>query len=129
METSSVSAAMMRMRPPQAGHRVPSMSETRASKQAQVRRCARAWGEATALGSTSASSVTGGAGTICWRWLVYALGGCFDDLLDVRVTQWRSRYEDRRAALSGSYVDAVEHEDVKMRVEIYRTAKSLHEGH
>ncbi len=42
-----------------------------------------------------------------------ALGGCFDDLLDVRVTQWRSRYEDRCAPVIGGYVDAVEYEDVK----------------
>ena len=38
---------MMRMRPPQAGQRVPSISKTLASRAAHVKRCARAWGEDT----------------------------------------------------------------------------------
>ena len=58
-----------------------------------------------------------------------AMGGCFDDPLDVGIPQGLRRHKDRRSPCLATGIDPIQHQHVEMRIEIQRTAEALDKGH
>ena len=57
------------------------------------------------------------------------MSGHFDDPLDLVITKRRRRHKHRRSPFFATGIHAIQHQYMKMRIEIQRATEALDKGH